>query len=452
MIRAIVLAAGKGTRMKSSRPKVLHELCGRSMLWWTLHTLAQVNADEVVVVVNPDINQGDVAEIAADAGLGAAGCVVQEPQLGTGHAVMVALAVLPAQASTVVIVSADMPLVDAGIVQRALDERSGALALVTAKMPLPSNFGRIVRSNGGVERIVEARDAAPEELAIDEMNAAIYAFDETKLRDVIARLSNDNAQNEYYLTDTVALLRAAGEPVTPVQAEDFRSVLGVNDRAELAAARARLNALLCETHMKNGVTIVDPATTYLEPGLEIAHDVTIRPNTTLERGTRIGKGSEIGPNTRLRDARIGDHVIVSDSVIVDSDVGDFSTVGPFAHLRGKTVLGTAVRIGNFVEAKNAKLAPGVRAAHLTYLGDANVGKNSNIGAGTITCNYDGENKHATEIGENVFIGSNSSLIAPLRVGDGAATGAGAVVTKDVPPGELVAGNPARPLAKKTSAP
>jgi bifunctional UDP-N-acetylglucosamine pyrophosphorylase/glucosamine-1-phosphate N-acetyltransferase len=422
------------------------------MLWWTLHTLAQVDADEVVIVINPKIDDGDVREIAADAGVRSAACVVQEPQLGTGHAAQVALAAFAPRESAVLIVSADMPLVEADLLRRTLEARDGALAMVTARMPLPSSFGRVVRSGGQVERIVEARDAAPDELALDEMNAAIYAFDEYKLRGALDRLDNKNAQNEYYLTDTIAHLRSAGESVKPVIAADYRTVLGVNDRVELAAARERLNLRLCEAHMKAGVTIVDPAVTYLEPGIEIGQDVILHPNTSLERGTRIGKGSEIGPNARLRDAWIGEHVVIADSVVTDSEIGDFSSVGPFAHVRGETVLGTAVRIGNFVETKNAKLAPGVRAAHLAYLGDAVIGKNSNIGAGTITCNYDGRDKHTTEIGENVFIGSNSSLIAPLEIGDGAMTGAGSVVTRDVPEGERVAGNPARPLPKKSAAP
>jgi bifunctional UDP-N-acetylglucosamine pyrophosphorylase/glucosamine-1-phosphate N-acetyltransferase len=450
MIRAIVLAAGKGTRMKSARPKVLHLICGRPMLWWSLRALAEAGVDEIAIVINGEIAAKDVLEMAADAGAGRASAVVQEPQLGTGHAASIALAALEPASGTVVVLSGDMPLIEGDLIKRTVAARTGALALVTARMPLPSNFGRIVRANGRVEKIVEARDATPDELALDEMNAALYAFDEAKLRAALAELTTDNAQGEYYLTDTVAALCARGERVDGVEAPDYRAVLGVNDRVELARAGRHLNRRLCEHYMRGGVTIVDPESTYLEPGLRFGTDVTILPNTTLGRGTAIGSHSEIGPNARLREATVGVHVTIADSVVVESEIGDFATVGPFAHLRGSSVLGTGVRIGNFVETKNAKLAAGVRAGHLAYLGDAVIGKNTNVGAGTITCNYDGEHKHQTTIGDGVFIGSNSSLVAPLTIGDAALTGAGSVVTKDVPAGERVAGNPARALPKKAA--
>ena len=418
------------------------------MLWWTLHALAGVSADEVTVVINPELSPDTIGAIALDAGVRAAACVVQEPQLGTGHAVSVALASFAPAESTVVILSADMPSIEAELVRRVINARTGAAAMATAKMPLPSNFGRVIRKDGEVERIVEVRDAAADELAVDEMNAALYAFDEAKLRRAIAELGTDNAQGEYYLTDAVGALRAGGERVAGVLVPDHRSVLGVNDRVELASARAHINLAICERHMRNGVTIVDPSTTYLEPGLEIGADAVILPNTAIGRGSVIGAGSEIGPNSRLANARVGRHAIVAESVVIDSEIGDFCTVGPFAHVRGNSVLQTGVRIGNFVETKNVVLAPGVKASHLTYLGDAAIGKNTNIGAGTITANFDGRAKHRTEIGENVAIGTNSSLVAPLVIGDGALTGAGSVVTRDVPPGERVAGNPARPLPKK----
>jgi bifunctional UDP-N-acetylglucosamine pyrophosphorylase/glucosamine-1-phosphate N-acetyltransferase len=315
-------------------------------------------------------------------------------------------------------------------------------------MPLPSSFGRIVRDGDRVAKIVEARDATDDELAIDEMNAGLYVYDETKLRAACAELGNDNAQGEYYLTDTIAALAARGERIVPVVAADYRHVLGVNDRAELASAAALLNRRLCERHMRAGVTIADPATTYLEPDLEIAADVTILPNTTIGRASRIGAHSEIGPNTRLQNARIGEHVVVTDSVIVDSEIGDFSYVGPWAHVRAGSAIGTGARIGNFVEIKKSSLAPGVKAGHLTYLGDAEIGERTNIGAGTVTCNYDGAQKHRTSIGKDAFVGTNSSLVAPIRLGDRALTGAGSVVLRDVADDERVAGNPARTLPKK----
>jgi bifunctional UDP-N-acetylglucosamine pyrophosphorylase/glucosamine-1-phosphate N-acetyltransferase len=445
----VVLAAGKGTRMKSARPKVLHELCGRPMLWWVLRALRDAGVSDVTVVTNGEL-ASHVAAVAEHAGHARVRSVLQEPQLGTGHAVQMALAGLDPSGGTLLVLNGDMPLVEAELVARTIAAREHALALVTARMPLPSSFGRIVRDGGGdrVARIVEARDATDDELAVDEMNAGLYAYDEAKLRAAVAELRSDNAQNEYYLTDTIAHFATRSERVVPVVADDFRSVLGVNDRVELAAASALLNRRLCEHHMRAGVTIVDPASTYLEPDLTFAADVTILPNTTIGRHTRVGAHSELGPNTRLQNARVGEHAVVTDSVVVDSTIGDFALVGPYAHVRGESEIGTGSRIGNFVETKKAVLAPGVKAGHLTYLGDAFVGERTNVGAGTITCNYDGERKHTTRIGNDAFIGSNSSLVAPLTIGDRAVTGAGSVVIRDVPAGERVVGNPARVLPKK----
>jgi bifunctional UDP-N-acetylglucosamine pyrophosphorylase/glucosamine-1-phosphate N-acetyltransferase len=446
-VRAVVLAAGKGTRMKSSRAKVLHSLCGRPMLWHVLRALRDAGVGDVLVVTNREVAP-EVPGIAEDAGLATVSAVLQEPQLGTGHAVQVALAQLVSREGSLLVVNGDMPLVEHELIARAILARENALALVTARMPLPSSFGRIVRKGDAVERIVEARDASADELELDEMNAGLYAFDETKLRRAVAELKADNAQGEYYLTDAVAHFTRNGERVVPIVAEDYRSVLGVNDRAELAQAAALLNRRFCEHHMRRGVSIADPATTYLEPDLTLEADVTVLPNTTIGRRSRIAAHAEIGPNTRLQNARIGAHAAICDSVVVDSDIGDFALVGPYAHVRGGSDVRTGVRVGNFVELKNAKLAPGVRAGHLTYLGDAEIGERTNIGAGTITCNYDGVQKHRTTVGKDAFIGSNSSLVAPLEIGDDALTGAGAVVIDDVPAGARVVGNPARPLPNK----
>jgi len=449
-VRAVVLAAGKGTRMKSARAKVLHELCGRPMLWYVLHALAEAGVRDVTVVTNAEVAPR-VEELARSAGHDAVRAVLQEPQLGTGHAVSIGLGALPEESGTIVVLNGDMPLVDGALVRALLDAREHACALVTARMPLPSSFGRIVRDGPHVARIVEARDASREELLLDEMNAGLYAYDEKKLRAAVAELNNDNAQSEYYLTDTIGGLVARGDRIDPVVARDYRNVLGVNDRVELAAAAALINRRLCEHHMRAGVTIADPATTYLEPELTFASDVTILPNTTIGRRSRIGAHSEIGPNSRLQNTTIGEQVVVADSIIVDSSIGDFAYVGPWAHIRAGSSVGTGARIGNFVEVKKAKLAAGVKAGHLSYLGDATVGERTNIGAGTITCNYDGEKKNETTIGADVFVGSNSSLVAPVTLGDGSATGAGAVVIRDVAPGERVVGNPARTLPPKPPA-
>jgi bifunctional UDP-N-acetylglucosamine pyrophosphorylase/glucosamine-1-phosphate N-acetyltransferase len=442
--RAIVLAAGKGTRMKSRRPKVLHELCGRPMLWHVLEALRVAGIEEILVVTSPELEPSLAAFGVRSA--------IQEPQHGTGHAVQIALAALTPQDGTIVVANGDMPLVDATIfedVQSAVDADAGtALALVTARMPLPSSFGRIVRRGATVERIVEFRDCTAAQREIDEMNAGIYAFDERALRGVIGRLTDDNAQREFYLTDTIELLVGQSRRVVPVQALDYRLVLGVNDRVELAIAQAAMNERLCRAHMRGGVTIVDPATTYLEPGITIGEDAVIAPNTTIGGGSTIGERTRIGPNARVYNARIGPDVTVVESVVIDTSIAALAVIGPFAHLRGGSVVGSDVRVGNFVELKNARLADGVKAGHLAYLGDATIGENANIGAGTITCNYDGVKKNATEIGRNAFIGSNSSLVAPVTIGEGALTGAGAVVIRDVPAGDRVVGNPARSIVKK----
>lgn len=444
MIRAIVLAAGKGTRMKSGRPKVMHELCGRPMLWYVLRALRDAGIGESVVVVSPELQEA--------AGAFDVSAVVQEPQLGTGHAVKIALEALAPRGGRILVACADMPLVSHelfGTVAAALDGDGASMALVTAAMPLPSNFGRVVRENGDVVRIVEVRDASPGELRICEMNAGIYAFDEGELRGAVGRLRDDNAQKEFYLTDTVADFVVRGKRVAPVPAPSHLDVLGINDRIELARARKAMNDRLCGAHMREGVTIVDPETTYLEPELTIGRDTVVYPNTTISRLSELGERCVVGPNARLSGVKVGSDVTVRESVVVDSSVGNGATIGPYAHLREESVLGDDVRVGNFVEIKKSVLERGVKAGHLSYLGDARIGEETNVGAGTITCNYDGESKHTTVVGKNAFIGSNSSLVAPVTIGDNALTGAGAVVTRDVGEGERVAGNPARPLPAKT---
>ncbi len=446
--RAIVLAAGKGTRMKSAVPKVLHELCGRPMLWYVLHALRGAGVDEIVVVTNEELH-ARIGEF------GVRG-IVQQEQLGTGHAVQVALRELDAEpGGRIVVAYADMPLVHEeifrgviGSLEPGANSGAPALAMVTVRMPLPSNFGRVIRRGHDVERIVEVRDATPDELAVDEMNAGIYAYEETALREAVDRLRNDNAQREYYLTDTIQDFASNGKRVVPVMATDHLHVLGINDRVELAQARKEMNKRLCAQYMRDGVTIIDPDATYLEPELQIGCDTVIYPNTTIGRLSEVGQRCIIGPNARLSNAKLGDDVHVRESVVIDSVLGSDIHVGPFAHLRNNARIDDGVHIGNFVEIKNSHLASGVKAGHLTYLGDAEIGEDTNVGAGTITCNYDGVRKNKTTIGRNAFIGSNTSLVAPVTIGDEALTGASSVVTKDVPPGERVAGNPARPLPKK----
>ena len=441
-VRAIVLAAGKGTRMKSDTSKVLHDVCGRPMLWYVLQALRAAGVAEIYVVTNTEL-QGRIDEF------GATG-ILQEEQLGTGHAVRTALDVMkPDRTGRLLVACGDMPLVNAALFSAVLAAAGGnALALVTARVSLPSNFGRIVRRNGSVEKIVETRDASAAELEIDEVNAGIYAFAEAALRDAVGRLRNDNAQKEFYLTDTVADLADSGKSVTPVVTPHSIDVLGINDRVELALARQEMNRRLCAQHMLAGVTIVDPPSTSLEPELKIGRDTVIYPNSSIGRLSETGERCAIGPNSQLSNARLGDDVTVRESSIFDSSAGDRTSIGPYARIRDNARLAQDVRIGNFVEVKNSVLARGVKASHLTYLGDAEIGEETNIGAGTITCNYDGARKNKTIIGRDVMIGSNTSLIAPLTIGDGALTGAGSVVTKDVPAGQRVAGNPAKPLVRK----
>lgn len=447
MTRAIVLAAGKGTRMKSARSKVLHEICGRPMLWYVLKALRRAGISEILVVVNEEL-QAEIERFDVES-------VLQSEQLGTGHAVRVALERLePRINGRVVVACGDMPLVTEEIFRGMVGSLDGGdggdaiMSLVTVKMPLPSSFGRIVRRGTTVERIVEVSDATPAQLEIDEMNAGIYAFDEAALRDAVAQLRNENAQSEYYLTDAVAYFVDAGKRVRPVLAGDHLQVLGINDRVELARARKEMNARLCAQHMRDGVTIVDPDTTYLEPELEIGTDTVLYPNTTIARLSKVGTACVIGPNSRLSNAVLGDRVAVRESVVMNSTIGSDVSVGPFAHLRGETTVAERAHIGNFVEIKKSKLARRVKVSHLSYVGDATIGEGTNVGAGTITCNFDGVKKNQTIVGRDVSIGSNTSLVAPVEIGDGALTGAGAVVTKDVPAGERVAGNPARPLPKK----
>ncbi|HEY1428534.1 MAG TPA: bifunctional UDP-N-acetylglucosamine diphosphorylase/glucosamine-1-phosphate N-acetyltransferase GlmU [Candidatus Tumulicola sp.] len=445
MIRAIVLAAGKGTRMQSARPKVLHELCGRPMLWYVLQGLRDAGIDDVVVVV-----ASDVRERIATFGVRT---VVQTEQRGTGDAVRAALDDMPEiPDGRIVIASGDMPLISGDVfseVAGALEGEGVDLALVTVKVPLPSSFGRIVRRDGAVAAIVEAKDATPEQLAIDETNAGVYAYSESALREAIRGLRDDNAQREFYLTDTIGDIANSGRRVHPVTTASHEDAIGINDRIDLARARRAMNERLCERHMRAGVTIIDPATTYLEPELTIGRDTVIYPNTTISRLSQIGEGCVIGPNVRLSFAIVGDGTQIRESVVVDSTIGRGVTIGPYSHVRAQAMLDDEVQIGNFVEIKKSKFAAGSKAKHLSYVGDAIVGEEANIGAGTITANYDGSAKHETNIGRDVSIGSNSSLVAPVTIGDGALTGAGSVVTRDVAPGERVAGNPARPLPKKS---
>ena len=439
---AVIMAAGKGTRMKSRTPKVLHELCGRPMFAYALDAVRGAGADEIVAIVSPELLKPIEA-------MGVRG-VVQEPQNGTGHALQLAMSALDAGGGQVLVASGDMPLVPTALLRDAVAARekaSAPLALVSARVP-DSNFGRVIRNGGRVVRVVEAVDASASERAIDEVNTGIYCFDERALRRHLATLRPDNAQGELYLTDCIGAIVEEGGHVEAVICEDRRLVMGVNNRKELAAARAVKQEQILEALMLSGVTIVDPTTTYADAEVTVGRDTVVMPNTHLRGKTTVGADCVIGPNSMLENAAIGDAARVWYSIVLDSAVGSRTTVGPFAHIRMGARVENDVRIGNFVELKKTAMAKGAKAQHLAYLGDAEIGADANIGAGTITCNWDGKNKNMTKVGRKAFIGSNSSLVAPISIGDGALTGAGSVVIRDVPDGERVAGNPAKPLKKK----
>lgn len=442
--RAIIMAAGKGTRMKSRTPKVLHELCGRTMFEHVLEAVRGAGADEFAAVVSAELR----APIEA---LGVR-CIVQEPQNGTGHAMQLAMAALDESDGQILVASGDMPLAPASLLRDVAAARAAQradAALVSARVTLPTNFGRIVRDGGRVARIVENADASDAERTIDEVNTGIYCFDEQSLRRHLERLRADNKQGELYLTDCIASIVADKGKVEAVICDDARLVMGVNNRVELAAARAVMQRRILETLMLSGVTIVDPSTTYVDAPVAIGNDSVVLPNSHLRGKTSIGMRCSIGPDSMLENAVVGEGAQVWYSIVRDSTIGDGVTVGPFAHIRMGAEVADDARVGNFVELKKTMLGRGAKAQHLAYLGDAEVGAEANIGAGTITCNWDGKNKNKTKIGRKAFIGSNSSLVAPVSIGDDALTGAGAVVIRDVQAGERVAGNPAKPLKPKT---
>jgi len=437
MIAALILAAGKGTRMKSDRIKVLHEVAGQPMVAWSLAAAREAGADEVVVVVGHQAEQ--VQEHLK--GQPALRIALQEEQLGTGHAVSCALPELSRGSTTVLILCGDTPLLTGSTLQRLVAAHCSAKAVVTvltAKLQNPFGYGRIVRdAEGRVRRIVEQKDATVEEAAITEVNSGIYCMDLTFLQAHIGSLGSDNAQNEYYLTDLVAIAVAEHQKCVAVSAEDPQEIMGVNDRVQLAYASRLLRKRINTRLMQDGVTLIDPDRTYIDDGVVIGHDTEIWPGCVLRGKTIIGQGCLLESNVQVSDCILGDHAhLKSGSVLSGAVLRREVAVGPMAHLRPGSVLHDQVKIGNFVETKKAVLGKGSKASHLTYLGDAEIGCDVNIGCGTITCNYDGVNKHQTVIGDNVFVGSDVQLVAPVSVGDGALIAAGTTVTKDVPAGSL----------------
>ena len=449
-VSAVVLAAGEGTRMRSATPKVLHPLCGRPMLLHVLEAIGQLPLERIVVVVGrgaeavaKTVQEQLVTPVPVE-------FVEQPVPRGTGDAVAVALSVSAFDLDgedDLLVVYGDVPLLRAETLAALASEHrlAGAAAtMLTARVDDPTGYGRIVRdADGDVDRIVEQADATDDELAIREVNPSIFCFRRGLLAPALRRLSPENAKGEYYLTDVVGVLRDAGHSVRAIEVDDAAETVGVNDRVQLGAAEAALRARINERWMRAGVTMVDPARTYVDATVELAPDVRLLPGTILSGRTVVGAGSIVGPDSHLVDTIVGDDAVVRQTVSVDATIGDGATVGPFASLRAGTHLAAGAHVGTFVEIKNSEIGAGAKVPHLAYVGDAEVGPGANIGAGTITANYDGRSKHRTKIGAGVHTGSNTVLVAPVELGDDATTGAGAVVTRDVPAGALAKGVPAR---------
>jgi bifunctional UDP-N-acetylglucosamine pyrophosphorylase/glucosamine-1-phosphate N-acetyltransferase len=433
-LEVVILAAGLGTRMKSSTIKILHRAAGRPIIEYVLDLAAAVSDRPPIVIVG---HQREAVEAACG---GRARFAVQAEQLGTGHAVLQSSALLEAEplaGKTVLVLSGDVPLTRVETLSRLIEEheREGnALTLLSMRLENPAMYGRIIRDDdGSVQRIVEAKDASEDQKTIHEVNAGIYLFDATLLFDPLRNLSTNNAQGEYYLTDLIAVFRRKGRRVGAVVADDPIEAIGVNSRAELATVEGEIQRRVVDRLMKEGVTFRNPATVVIDSTVTIGPDSVVYPFVTIEGTTVIGRGCIVEPGCHLQNVRVGDDVhLKTGTVAENADIADQATVGPYAHLRPGTKLGRHVKIGNFVETKKAVFGAGSKASHLSYVGDAEVGADVNIGAGTITCNYDGVNKNKTVLEDGVFIGSDTQLVAPVRVGRGAYVGAGSTITKDVP--------------------
>jgi bifunctional UDP-N-acetylglucosamine pyrophosphorylase / glucosamine-1-phosphate N-acetyltransferase len=434
-LTVVILAAGEGTRMRSALPKMLHPLCGRPIIAWSVAAAQEVGADKIVVIDSPKRRlQEHLPEGVVTA--------MQEQSRGTGDAVAAAADHI-ADDATVVVLNGDVPLITGEAIRRLADahEHAGAAAtMATMELDEPGAYGRVVRDrDGSVLKVVEAKapgDATPEELEIREVNTGVYAFHGGALKDALQRLDTDNAQGELYLPDVLPVLRADGRTVAAHPVTDPGLTLGINDRAELAEVRAIAQKRINTEHMRAGVTIVDPASTSIDAGVTIGPDTTIEPYTQLKGSTQIGGGTTIGAMSTLIDTRVGDHVTILHSHLTQAQVDDSALVGPFAYLRPNAHLHDRAKAGTFVEIKNSEIGAGTKVPHLSYIGDTDIGEQSNIGAGNITANYDGRKKHRTTIGSRVRTSVDTSFVAPVTVGDDAYTGAGSVIVEDVPPGAL----------------
>ncbi len=428
-VAAIIMAAGRSTRMRSKLPKPLHPLCGMPMTAHVILACQESGVERIVVVV------GHEAELVQKGLSGDVEFALQNNPKGTGDAVRSAKPLLSDWNGTILVLAGDTPLLTSHTLKKLLtlqQNSESAVTMLTAVLADPTGYGRILREyDGDVSRIIEEKDCTEEQRLIKEWSPSIYAFHSKYLWKSIAVLKPANAQNEYYLTDSIPALIKSGKSVKGVLVDDVNEVLGVNTRVDLAQCAEILRQRILKDHMLRGVSITSPSATYIDSGVEIGQDTTIEPNTTIHSGTSIGEGCEIGPNCIISASKIGNNVKIVSSNVAGSEIADHVSIGPFANIRNGSQLGENVRIGDFVEVKNSRLSAGVKASHLSYIGDADIGENTNIGAGTVTCNYDGYEKHRTTIGKNAFIGTNTTLIAPVVIGDGAFIAAASPITGSV---------------------
>ncbi len=426
---AIILAAGKGTRMKSKLYKVLHRVCGKTMVDHVLTQVQAADMDNIVTVV------GFGADAVKEELGNRTKYVVQEKQLGTGNAVLQAESLLGDLDGVTIVVSGDTPLFTTKTFENLISyhqNKKAAVTILTSKAPDPTGYGRIIRNDLGiVEKIVEQKDATETEQRIDEINTGVYAFDNRLLFSALHKITNNNAQGEYYLTDVIEILKNEGQTIAAYRMNDFYESMGVNDRVALAQANKIMRKRINEEHMRNGVSMINPEDTYIDYGVEIGSDTVIEPGVQLKGKTVIGSDCYIGANSEIRNSVIHDNVTVTSSLIEDSEMMDHSDIGPNSHLRPHAVIGKHVHLGNFVEVKKAEIGEGTKVGHLTYVGNAKLGRNINVGCGVVFVNYDGAKKHETDVGDDSFIGSNSNLIAPLKVSDHSFIAAGSTITDQV---------------------
>ena len=434
---AIILAAGKGTRMKSDLPKVLHKVAGISMLEHVFRSVSAINPEKTVTVI------GHKAELVEQVLAGQTDFVRQTEQLGTGHAVMMAEPVLENLTGQTLVIAGDTPLITGESLKNLIDfhiNHKNVATILTAEADNPFGYGRIVRNqHGEVLKIVEQKDASDFEQQIKEINTGTYVFDNARLFEALKNINTNNAQGEYYITDVIGIFRENGEKVGAYTLKDFDESLGVNDRVALATAESVMRRRINQQHMVNGVSFVNPDATYIDVDVEIAPEVQVEANVTLKGQTKIGAETILTNGTYIVDSVIGERTVITSSMIEESSVADGVTVGPYAHIRPGSSLAKDVHVGNFVEVKGSSIGENTKAGHLTYIGNSEVGANVNFGAGTITVNYDGQKKYKTIIGDDVFVGSNSTIIAPVELGDNSLVGAGSTITKDVPADAIALG-------------